>query len=468
MKFDFLGLRTLTVIDWAVKIINAQRAAPGRAAARHQRAADGRRADLRAAQALRDHRGVPAGIARHEGPDPPPAARLLRGHRRARGAVPPGPAAVGHGRRLHRAQARQDDRSDRLPASRPEAGARADLRRDPVPGAGDADRAGAGRLHARRRRPAAPRDGQEEARGDGEAALDLRRRRDRARRRAAHGRAHLRPDGEVRGLRLQQVALRRVRAAVVPDAWLKAHYPAAFMSAVLSSDMDKTDKVVDADRRSATHAAQGRAAGRQHLALHVHRQRRAQHPLRARRDQRRRAVGGRDAGRRARGARCVPRYRRPVPAQRPEPHEPPRARSADPLRRARPDRREPRDADARAALGDAAGGPDDPRARRRPERHVRSDGPRGRGADGHAQQRSAAGLEPPRAPRRRARHARAVSHRASVRGVRARGAADRQRPHRRHHRRPPAAEQRRASSSSAASRPRSRAWCSISASAAAA
>ncbi len=176
VKFDFLGLRTLTIIDWAVKIINAQRAAQGRAAARHQRAADGRRADVRAAEALRDHRGVPAGIARHEGPDPPPAARLLRGHRRARGAVPAGPAAVGHGRRLHRAQARQDDRADRLPASRPEAGARADLRRDPVPGTGDADRAGAGRLHARRRRPAAPRDGQEEARGDGEAALHLRRR----------------------------------------------------------------------------------------------------------------------------------------------------------------------------------------------------------------------------------------------------------------------------------------------------
>jgi DNA polymerase-3 subunit alpha len=27
-------------------------------------------------------------------------------------------------------------------------------------------------------------------------------------------------------------------------AWLKAHHPAAFMAAVLSSDMDKTDKVV--------------------------------------------------------------------------------------------------------------------------------------------------------------------------------------------------------------------------------
>ena len=27
-------------------------------------------------------------------------------------------------------------------------------------------------------------------------------------------------------------------------AWLKAHYPAAFMAAVLSADMDHTDKVV--------------------------------------------------------------------------------------------------------------------------------------------------------------------------------------------------------------------------------
>jgi DNA polymerase III subunit alpha len=27
-------------------------------------------------------------------------------------------------------------------------------------------------------------------------------------------------------------------------AWLKAHYPAAFMAAVLSADMDNTDKVV--------------------------------------------------------------------------------------------------------------------------------------------------------------------------------------------------------------------------------
>ena len=43
VKFDFLGLRTLTVIDRAVKIINARRAATRRGAARHRHAADGRR-----------------------------------------------------------------------------------------------------------------------------------------------------------------------------------------------------------------------------------------------------------------------------------------------------------------------------------------------------------------------------------------------------------------------------------------
>ena len=80
-------------------------------------------------------------------------------------------------------------------------------------------------------------------------------------------------------------------------AWLKAHYPAAFMSAVLSSDMDKTDKVVTLDRRSAPHAADRRAAGRQQLELHVHGVGRAQHSLRPRRDQRRRAGRRRHARR---------------------------------------------------------------------------------------------------------------------------------------------------------------------------
>ena len=50
VKFDFLGLRTLTIIDWVVRDINAQRARGGRSAPGHERAAHGRRGDLRAAQ----------------------------------------------------------------------------------------------------------------------------------------------------------------------------------------------------------------------------------------------------------------------------------------------------------------------------------------------------------------------------------------------------------------------------------
>jgi DNA polymerase III alpha subunit len=43
VKFDFLGLRTLTIIDWAMKIINGIRAC-GRGSARHQPHPPGRRA----------------------------------------------------------------------------------------------------------------------------------------------------------------------------------------------------------------------------------------------------------------------------------------------------------------------------------------------------------------------------------------------------------------------------------------
>ena len=49
-------------------------------------------------------------------------------------------------------------------------------------------------------------------------------------------------------------------------AWLKAHYPAAFMAAVLSADMDDTDKVVTLVDECARMGLDGAAAGRQRLA----------------------------------------------------------------------------------------------------------------------------------------------------------------------------------------------------------
>ena len=217
VKFDFLGLRTLTIIDWAVKIINAQRerkgeppldisALPMDDAPTYELL---KRCETTAVFQL-ESRGMKDLIRRLQPDCFEDIVALVALFR-------PGPLQSGmvddfiarkHGKTTGPIDYLHPDLT---------AGARADVRRDPVPGAGDADRAGARRLYARRRRPAAPGDGQEEAGGDGEAALDLRRRLDRARRRAAHRRAHLRPDGEVRRLRLQQVALRGVRVAVVSD-----------------------------------------------------------------------------------------------------------------------------------------------------------------------------------------------------------------------------------------------------------
>ncbi len=334
---------------------------PGRAAARHVDARRGRRRDVHDAQALRDHGGVPARIARHEGPDQAPAAGHVRGHHRAGGAVPSGPAAVGHGRRLHRPQARPRRRRHRLPAPGAEAGPVPDLRRDPVPGTGHADRAGARRLHARRRRPAAARDGQEEGRGDGAAALHLRRGRDPAWRRRAHRGAHLRPDGKVRGVRLQQVALRGVCGAVVPDRVAQDALPGGVHGggALVRHGQDRQGR--HTDRRVRPHGAQGRAAGHQRFAVHVRGVGPEVDPLRPRRDQGRRPGRGREHAARAGRERALPRPARPLPPARPQQGEPSRARGADPRRSLRLARQpaQPGDTDAPAACRHAGGGPVD-------------------------------------------------------------------------------------------------------------
>ena len=106
---------------------------------------------------------------------------------------------------------------DRLDPSQDRSPGRRDARRHRLPGTGDADRAGAGRLFARRSRSAAPRHGQEDPRRDGPAARALRLGRRRARRRQAAGRFHLRPPGQVRRLRLQQEPCRGLRDRLLPD-----------------------------------------------------------------------------------------------------------------------------------------------------------------------------------------------------------------------------------------------------------
>ena len=115
--------------------------------------------------------GVPVRIARHARPPQARAPGPLRGPDRAGGALPAG--ADGPDPRLHRAQARPA--AGRVPRPAPRVDPGADLRRDGVPGAGDADRAGDRRLLARQRRSPPPRDGEEAARGDGDAPRRVRR-----------------------------------------------------------------------------------------------------------------------------------------------------------------------------------------------------------------------------------------------------------------------------------------------------
>ena len=100
VKFDFLGLKTLTVLDIAVEAGRAarHRARPAAHPAR-------RRQDLRDAGARRDGRRVPGGRAGHAARADRHAAGPLRGHHRAGRALPARPD--GEHPDLLRAQARQ-------------------------------------------------------------------------------------------------------------------------------------------------------------------------------------------------------------------------------------------------------------------------------------------------------------------------------------------------------------------------
>ena len=130
-------------------------------------------------------------------------------------------------------------------------------------------------------------------------------RRDRARRGRERRRAHLRPDGEVRGVRLQQVALGRLRGAVVPDGVAQDALPGGVHGggAVVGHGQDRQGR--HADRRVRPHGAHGRAARRQRLAVHVHGVGTEVDPLRPRRDQGRGAGGGREHARRAQRERAA-------------------------------------------------------------------------------------------------------------------------------------------------------------------
>ncbi len=164
VKFDFLGLTTLTILQRAVGLLRGL----GIEIDLERLPLD----DAKTYEMLQ--RGDAGGVFQFEGQGMRDALRQMRPDRfddliAARRAVSSRPD--GQHPRLLPAQARRDLGSAAPAAARhPER----DLRHHRLPGTGDADRAEDGRLQPGRRRPAAPRHGQEDPRRDGGAARDLR------------------------------------------------------------------------------------------------------------------------------------------------------------------------------------------------------------------------------------------------------------------------------------------------------
>ena len=328
------GLKTLTIIDKAVAAINRERAGRGEPPLNVDAIPVD---DAKTYELLRQCRTTAVFQLESLGMrdlDQALAARSVRrphGDRRAVSA-----RADADGRRVHRAQASRR-RDARLSASAARDDAEADLRRDPLSRAGHADRAGSGRLLARRRRSAAARHGQEEARGDGRAAQRVPEGRDGARRRAGAREPHLRSDGDVRRLRLQQVARRGVRADRVSDG-------------VAQDALSRGVHGRRADGRHGQHRSARRAQGRAERE-HGHRARAARRQSLGlcRSPSPARSASATGSGRSKASARAPSRRssterdahgavhepRRPLPARRSDEDQPARARGARAVRRAR-------------------------------------------------------------------------------------------------------------------------------------
>ena len=182
---------------------------------------------------------------------------------------------------------------------------------------------------------------------------------------ARQGDAALRPDGEVRRLRLQQVARRRLRAGRLPDRVLQGAPPGRVHG---GQPVARDGRHRQGARASATtrvaHGLDDAAAGRQRVELPLRAGRREADPLRPGRHQGHRRAGDRGDRRGARGGRPVPRPLRFLPARR-------QARSSTGARSrrwsapARSTRSTPRRATLLASVGIALEAAEQRRARRR-------------------------------------------------------------------------------------------------------
>ncbi len=222
----------------------------------------GRRRGLRADEGGQHRRRVPAGKRGHAPHADGGEAEQVRGYRRARLAL----SARPDGQHPAVRQAQERRGTDRISA--PQAGRYPgrDLRHLRLSGTGDAGGADPVGLFARRCRPAAPRDGQEGPGRNGRAAPAVRRWLPGTfRYSGARSQRTVRPDRQVCGLRLQQVARRRLRAAVLPDGVAESALSGGILRRVHVLRHAPVGKTGAVRRRRA-------AAGRHHRAARCERQ----------------------------------------------------------------------------------------------------------------------------------------------------------------------------------------------------
>ena len=330
MKFDFLGLKTLTVIDRAAAMIDAAR--PGEPPLDMDALPTD---DAQTYELIRS--GATTGVFQLESRG---MRELLRGLKPSRfedlvalvALFRPGPLKSGM----------VDDFIERKEGRAEVAYLHPQV--EPIlrsthgvilyQEAGDADRPRAGRIQPRRRRRAPQGDGQEAARGDGAGAGRVRRRRDPARGGPARRERPLRPHGALRRVRVQSGALRFLRPRLLPDRVAQA--PS-------SGRVHGFRPHRGNGQHGSGGAPRGRlprprdhrpAARRERERVGVRGGRRGSDPLRARRDPGSGARRGREHRRGPGGERPVHRSLRFLPPGGFPPDEPPGTGSVDPRGRA--------------------------------------------------------------------------------------------------------------------------------------
>ena len=220
-------------------------------------------------------------------------------------------------------------------------------------------------------RPAAPRDGKEEGGRDGRAAGHLRFGRGKERPVEGQGNAAVRPDGEIRGLRLQQVACRRLRAGRVSNRLHEEAPRGRLHGGQLLGGDGRHGQGARHSRRLPRERSAHPGAGRQRRFVPLRAGRQADDSLRPWRDPRHGRIRGSIDRRGAKGG-SVPRPVRLLPAGRQARGEPARDRGAGAGRRVRFRRAEPRQRsrdgrprDGGGRAGRAAGRSGQPVRRRR-------------------------------------------------------------------------------------------------------